>query len=102
MNDIFLSFSVLLQMAKTNGKSLTAQDENKMRVILGELALHSDTSENKLTFFDMFRHGQAVKSLIICFSWIVTCVSYYAIGLNSSDLNGNIITNYMLSKVHFT
>ena len=29
----------------------------------------------------------------------MTCISFYALGLNSSDLSGNIITNYFLARI---
>ena len=32
-------------------------------------------------------------------AWIVSCISFYALGLNSSDLNGNIIINYFLARL---
>ena len=32
-------------------------------------------------------------------AWIVSCISFYALGLNSSDLSGNIITNYFLARI---
>ena len=85
-------------MAKGNGKSLTSEDESKMRKLVAEMAIVSHATEDKLTVLDMFKHGQVVKTLILCFAWIGSCISYYAIGLNSSDLNGNIIVNYMLSR----
>ena len=64
----------------------------------GPLAIDSHATEDKLTILDMFKHGQAMKTLILCLAWIMTCISFYAIGLNSSDLAGNIIVNYMLSR----
>ena len=85
-------------MAKTNGKSLTSDDEAKMRKMVADLAIDSHGTEDKLTILDMFKHGQAMKTLILCLAWIMTCISFYAIGLNSSDLAGNIIVNYMLSR----
>ena len=32
-------------------------------------------------------------------AWIMTCISFFALGLNSSDLSGNIITNYFLARI---
>jgi len=92
------AMEILLQMAKTNGKSLTSDDEAKMRKMVADLAIDSHATEDKLTILDMFKHGQAMKTLILCLAWIMTCISFYAIGLNSSDLAGNIIVNYMLSR----
>ena len=85
-------------MAKTNGKNLSSDDEAKMRKLIAEMAIESHATEDKLTFLDMFRHGQALKTLNLAFAWITVCISFYASGLNSSDLAGNIIVNYMLSR----
>ena len=32
-------------------------------------------------------------------AWIVTSISYYVLGLNSSDLSGNIIMNFFLASI---
>ena len=46
----------------------------------------------------MFRHGQLTKSLILSFAWIMTCISFYALSLNSSDLSGDIVLNFFLAR----
>ena len=40
------------------------------------------------------------KAIFSLFSWawIVTCISFYALGLNSSDLSGNIIMNFFWAR----
>merc|ERR1719412_2091587 len=70
-----------------------------MRKVVCEIASQSHITEDSLTPLDMFRHGQALKSVILCFAWIMTCVSFYALGLNSSDLSGNIIMNFFLARL---
>ena len=42
----------------------------------------------------MFLGGQAIKSLILIFAWITVCISYYALSLNSADLEGNIFETF--------
>lgn len=69
-----------------------------MRNMVLKLANDYDTTGDKLTILDMFRHGQLKKTLILLLAWVVTCTSFYAIGLNSSDLNGNIIFNFMITR----
>ena len=92
------ALKVLLNIAKVNGKILSSTDELKIRKMLAEIGASSHKTEDKLTPLDMFRHGQMVKSLILNFAWIVTCVSFYAIGLNSSLLSGNVIMNFFLAR----
>ena len=47
----------------------------------------------------MLRHGNLFKTLNLWFAWIMACVSFYAISLNAADLSGNIILNYVLTKL---
>ena len=60
------------------------------------LTTHKDHRINDLVWKELIW----LKS---CFTfslaWIVTCISFYALGLNSSDLSGNIITNYFLARI---
>ena len=93
------AMKILCKMAKTNGKTLSSDDESQMRKVVCEIASQSHITEDSLTPLDMFRHGQALKSVILCFAWIMTCVSFYALGLNSSDLSGNIIMNFFLARL---
>ena len=92
------AIKVLLNIAKINGKILSSNDELKIRKILAEITSTSHDTEDTLTPLDMFKHGQMVKSLILNFAWVVTCVSFYAIGLNSSLLSGNVIMNFFLAR----
>ena len=47
----------------------------------------------------MLRHGNLLKTLNLWLAWIMACVSMYALTLNSTDLSGNIILNYVLSNL---
>jgi Na+/melibiose symporter-like transporter len=47
--------------------------------------------------WDMFRKGHLIKTLILCFAWITSCVSFYALALKATDLDGNIVLNFTLS-----
>lgn len=92
------AMSNLLLMAKINGKTLNPQDEAKMKELVLEIAKDSHVTEDTLTPLDMFRQGHAIKSLILVFAWITSCISFYALSLNSSDLNGDIMLNFFLSR----
>ena len=46
----------------------------------------------------MFLEGQAIKSLILIFAWITVCISYYALSLNSADLEGNIFETFFYAR----
>jgi len=98
-NQVEESMKVLLKMAKTNGKILSLDDEIKIRNLVSNIDEESHKTEDKLTPLDMFKHGQLKKSLILCLAWIVTSISYYVLGLNSSDLSGDIIMNFFLASI---
>ena len=46
----------------------------------------------------MFLGGQAIKSLILILAWITVCISYYALSLNSADLEGNIFETFFYAR----
>ena len=46
----------------------------------------------------MFSGGQATKSLILIFAWITSCISFYALSLNSADLKGNIFESFFYAR----
>ena len=52
-------------MAKTNGKILSLDDEIKIRNLVSKIAKESHKTEDKLTPWDMFKHGQLIKSFIL-------------------------------------
>ena len=92
------AMEVLLRIAKINGKKLEPEDETKMLEIVKAVANESHKTEDKLTPLDMFRQGHAVKSLILVFAWITSCISFYALSLNSNDLSGDIMLNFFFSR----
>ena len=89
----------LITMAKVNRRNLTDQDKDKIEKMIKEIALESHMTEDSLSFLDMFRHGNLLKTLNLFFAWTMACVSFYAISFASADLSGNIILNYLLSKL---
>ena len=81
------------------GRTISSDDENKIRKSLAEMANQTKgAAQEKFYPWDMFRHGQFIKSLILCLAWITVCISFYAFGLNAADLDGHIITNMLLFR----
>ena len=89
----------LITMAKVNRRNLTDQDKDRIEKMIKEIASESHMTEDSLSFLDMFRHGNLLKTLNLFFAWTMACVSFYAISFASADLSGNIILNYLLSKL---
>ena len=87
-----------LNLKKFAGRTISSDDENKIRKLLAELSSEANGVQEKFYPWDMFRHGQFVKSSILSLAWITVCVSFYALGLNSADLDGNIIYNTLLTR----
>ena len=67
--------------------------------MLSELTDEASGNKEKFYPWDMFRHGQFVKSTILTLAWITVCISFYALSLNSADLDGDIIFNYFLTRM---
>jgi OCT family organic cation transporter-like MFS transporter 4/5 len=90
------ALKILVKMAKINGENITSEQQTEVKTILSEIATESHKTEDKLAPWDMFRKGHLIKTLILCFAWITSCVSFYALSLKSSDLDGHIILNFTL------
>ena len=92
------AMNVLLKIAKMNGKKLSSDDQSQMEDMIKKIATESHKTEDRLTPLDMFRRGQCVKTLILVSAWITACISFYALSLNTTDLNGDIILNFVLAR----
>ena len=92
------AMEVLSNMAKINGKELDKEDLGKVREMVNLIAEESHQTEDKLTPLDMFKKGHCVQSCILVLAWITACISFYALSLNSSDLAGDIMLNFFLSR----
>ena len=90
------AMTILRKIGKTNGRTLSNNDEVKVKKMLAEIA--NESTLETLTPLDVFKHGQIQKTLILYLAWIITCISFYAIGLNSSMLSGNILVNFFLAR----
>ena len=77
-------------------------DLAKIRCLVKTVAEESfqpdDNPQKKLYPWHMFLEGQAIKSLILIFAWITVCISYYALSLNSADLEGNIFETFFYAR----
>jgi len=92
------AMDALLRIAKINGKNLSTDDKTKIASMVKEIANDSQATEDRLTPIDMFRKGHLSKTLILIFGWITSCISFYALGLNSTDLSGDIMLNFFLTR----
>ena len=90
-----------MNIASTNGKQLSMVQKDEIQAILMQITLETqiDDEEKNLNPLDLFRSGHATKSIILCFAWMTTCISYYALTLNSTQLSGDIVLNFALNGV---
>ena len=75
--------------------------KDEIQAILMQITLETQTDdeERNLNPLDLFRSGHATKSIILCFAWMTACISFYALTLNSTQLNGDIVLNFALNGV---
>ena len=93
------SLKVVLNIAKWNNEALSENDHQEIAAIIQEIANENGHKFEKLTPLDLFKHGQWKTTLILSYTWISVCISYFALSLNSSDLHGDIYINYILSRL---
>ena len=93
------ALKVILNMAKINNKSISDDDKNNINKLITEIAKETHETETILTPLDMFKHNNMTKTMILFFSWTMSCISFYGLSLNSARLSGNIILNFVLMKV---
>ena len=79
-----------------NRKYISDKDKSKIQRIIMNIAKESHQTEDKLSFIDMFKHGNLFRTLNLFFAWTMACVSHYALSFSAADLSGNIILNYVL------
>merc|ERR1711983_267742 len=77
------AFQVMLDMAKTNQREIN--DKKEIQAIINDIGMESKATENQLSPLDISKHGQMTKVVVLSLAWIGVCVSYYALGLNSSN-----------------
>jgi len=92
------AFQVMLDTAKTNQREINDNDKKEIQAIINDIGMESKATENQLSPLDIFKHGQMTKVVVLSLAWICVCVSYYALGLNSSNLSGDIYINFFLYR----
>ena len=84
-------------MATTNGKVLTLEDREEIRIILREISSETSSQEHGgTTIKDLFRSTFLKQSCILIFCWCSAILAIYVLTLNVSALNGNIFVNHAL------
>ena len=54
--------------------------------------------EGSASVLDLFRHRSlAAKTLILYFNWFANSVVYYGLTLNSGNLGGTVMVNFVLN-----
>ena len=93
------ALEVILNIAKCNNEEISETDHQEIEAIIQEIANENDKKSEKYTPLDLFKHGQWKTTLVLSYTWISVCISYFALSLNSSDLHGDIYINYILSRL---
>ena len=88
-------------MAKRNKVVL---DERKVdEMVATVVAEKKATAEaKKASILDLFRNRQlCLRTLNICFCWMVNSGTYYGLALSASNLGGNPYYNYLIRFPHY-
>ena len=83
-------------MAKRNKVVLDEQKvEDMVATVVAEKKATKD--EKKASIFDLFRNRHlCLRTLNICFCWMVNSGTYYGLALSASNLGGNPYYNYLI------
>ena len=83
-------------MAKRNKVVLDEQKVDDMvATVVAEKKATKD--EKKASIFDLFRNRHlCLRTLNICFCWMVNSGTYYGLALSASNLGGNPYYNYLI------
>ena len=84
-------------VAKINKVDL---DEKKILDILRTPGEEKERNENvmKPGLLDLFKYKRlCLRTLILCFNWMVNIGTYYGLALSASNLGGNPYYNYLIS-----
>ena len=87
-------------MAKRNKVVL---DERKVDDMVATVVAEKKATkeEKKASIFDLFSNRQlCLRTLNICFCWMVNSATYYGLALSASNLGGNPYYNYLIRFSH--
>eukprot|EP00095_Tigriopus_kingsejongensis_P007773 maker-scaffold154_size301342-snap-gene-2.22 protein:Tk07773 transcript:maker-scaffold154_size301342-snap-gene-2.22-mRNA-1 annotation:"hypothetical protein BRAFLDRAFT_225757" len=91
---------ILKEMAQTNGRTVSAKQEEEIRVVLEAISNEAKaTKEVQLTPKDMFSTHFRQRTLVLMACWISGILSYYALTLNVGALAGDIFVNFLVSSL---
>ncbi|XP_078484220.1 organic cation/carnitine transporter 2-like [Ciona intestinalis] len=86
---------IMRKIARINGKKIEDDDIKKLLLLnTGEKDKPQEKGVQKFTYLDMLKHSSIRKrSLVMFYIWMVVSMVYYGIGLNTSNLGGNMFIN---------
>lgn len=87
----------LEKVAKINKVDL---DEEKVQEMINNTIKEKEKNENaeKAGVLDLFKHKRlCLRTLNLCFNWVVNSGTYYGLALSASNLGGNPYYNYLIS-----
>ena len=85
------------KVAKINKVDL---DEEKVQEMINNTIKEKEKNENaeKAGVLDLFKHERlCLRTLNLCFNWVVNSGTYYGLALSASNLGGNPYYNYLIS-----
>jgi len=90
--------SVLLNIAKLNGKVLSEDQQNLITDTLMFLEKDAKKTGEKrsINMFDMISSKHLIKTLLLLFTWITIVLGEYTLMLNATKLYGSVLINYTL------
>ncbi len=91
--------TMLLEVAKTNGRHLSNTQIGEMRDSLKNMARAAKEShETRLTIIDMFCKSYLSTTFVALTVWISSVVAFYTLMLNVTQLAGDMFLNYAISS----
>merc|ERR1719278_135154 len=88
------------QIKKVAKRNKVVLDERKVDDMVATVVAEKKATkdEKKASIFDLFRNRQlCLRTLNICFCWMVNSGTYYGLALSASNLGGNPYYNYLIS-----
>ena len=86
-------------MAERNNVSLEQERVDQMIAdVVKEKEDSEDSQTEKASLLDLFRHRRlCLRTLNLCFNWMVNSGTYYGLALSASNLGGNPYYNNLIS-----
>ena len=87
------------QITKVAKRNKVVLDEGKVDDMIATVVAEKKATqdEKKASILDLFRNRQlCLRTLNICFCWMVNSGTYYGLALSASNLGGNPYYNYLI------